>query len=206
MPHMRTDTEMSPISFPLGSGMFDEHKIAQAAAYFLSREGGRMAHLKLMKLLYLADRESIKRYGQPISGDEYYSLPHGPVLSKTLDLASGSAESIPGGWETWISDKENHEVALRCDASREALNDLSNADIDVLSTVWTQFGAMGRYQIRDYTHDKRHIPEWEDPKGSARPIPFERILKAVGRSDTQIEQDLDSLQSQRKINAVFASL
>jgi uncharacterized phage-associated protein len=59
--------------------MFDDRRVAQMAAYLLSREKGRMNHLKLMKLLYLADRESMKRHGQPISGDRFVAMDHGPV-------------------------------------------------------------------------------------------------------------------------------
>jgi len=49
-----------------------------------------MNYLKLMKLLYLADRESMRRNGRPISGDRYVSMDHGPVLSQTLNLINGA--------------------------------------------------------------------------------------------------------------------
>ncbi|MEE3701578.1 type II toxin-antitoxin system antitoxin SocA domain-containing protein, partial [Mannheimia haemolytica] len=52
--------------------MFDELKIAQATAYLLHKAGGTMEHIKVMKLLYLADRLSWQRYGYSISNDEYY--------------------------------------------------------------------------------------------------------------------------------------
>lgn len=197
---------MYPAIFYSGRGMFDERKVAQAAAYFVAKEGGRMAHLKLMKLLYLADRESIKIYGLPISGDEYYSLPHGPVLSKTLELTNGAIESSEGGWSCWISDSDNYEVTNRQDAARPALDELSDADIEVLDKIWQQFGHMTRWQIRDYTHDKRHVPEWEDPEGSARPISLSKVMQAVGRSPDQIQNDLAQVKAHKQIEAVFASL
>ncbi|MDW1026734.1 Panacea domain-containing protein [Mannheimia haemolytica] len=50
--------------------MFDELKIAQATAYLLHKAGGTMEHIKVMKLLYLADRLSWQRYGYSISNDE----------------------------------------------------------------------------------------------------------------------------------------
>jgi hypothetical protein len=37
------------------------------AAYFLNRAGGSMEHVKLMKLMYLADRECMNQYWFPIS-------------------------------------------------------------------------------------------------------------------------------------------
>ena len=186
--------------------MFDELRVSQAAAYFVSKEGGKMPHLKLMKLLYLADREALRRYGQPISGDEYYSLPHGPVLSKTLDLTNGSCEPVPGGWDCWISDKEDHQVAVRKEINRDVLDELSDADIEIIDSVWAQFGHMSRYQIRDYTHNKNHVPEWEDPHGSARPIPLNRILEAVGRNQNQVREDIANVQARKNISDLFAAL
>ncbi len=41
--------------------LFNEKKAAQAAAYFLLRAGGRLDVLKLMKLLYLAERRSFEK-------------------------------------------------------------------------------------------------------------------------------------------------
>ena len=43
--------------------VLNERKVNQMAAYVLYKKGGRGFHLKLMKLLYLADRKSL-RYSQ----------------------------------------------------------------------------------------------------------------------------------------------
>ena len=143
--------------------MFTGEKIAQMAAFFTSQEGGDIYVLKLMKLLYLADRESIDRYGVPISYDRMISMDHGPVLSSALNLTNGfltgpAAEQ----WDAWISDRADHRVSLLRDATRGNLDHLSDADIEVLEVVWDNFGQMTRYEIRDYTH--RELGEWRDPR------------------------------------------
>jgi uncharacterized phage-associated protein len=61
--------------------MFSEQKVAQMAAFFLHEGRDCMPLLKLIKLLYLADRESLRLHGMPISGDLVVAMPHGPVLS-----------------------------------------------------------------------------------------------------------------------------
>ena len=38
--------------------LFDEKKLTQATAFFLYKAHGRLPILKLMKLLYIAERES----------------------------------------------------------------------------------------------------------------------------------------------------
>jgi hypothetical protein len=41
---------------------FDEKKATEVAAFLLKMRGGKMSYLKLIKLLYLADRESLSRW------------------------------------------------------------------------------------------------------------------------------------------------
>lgn len=159
--------------------MFDERKAAQIAAWFLNEAGARMPHLKLMKLMYLAEREAMKRHGFPLTGDRFVCMPHGPVLSQTLNHINGYDESQPdGGWDSWVSDKANFCVQVRKPVTREALDELSDDDLAVLETVWMEFGAMDKWQIRDYTH--KHCPEWEDPDQSSTPLPYIKVLRAVG--------------------------
>jgi hypothetical protein len=66
--------------------------------------------------------------------------------------------------------------------------------VHVLETIWDQFGHMSPWQLRNYTH--AHCPEWEDPQGSSYPIPYERVLKFLGKTaSTEIAQEIDSLRS-----------
>lgn len=162
--------------------MFNEQKAAQIAAWFLGKAGGTMPHLKLMKLMYLAERESMAKHGFPMTGDRFVAMPHGPVLSLTLNHINDQAPSSPGGWDDWISDKANYEVGLLKSPDSDALDELSRADLEVLETTWKRFGAMSKYQIRDYTHDSKNCPEWKDPEGSSLPITYEAVFEALGFS------------------------
>lgn len=185
--------------------MFDERKAAQAAAYFLSKSGGRMPVLKLMKLIYLADREAMNQYGYPITFDRMVSMPHGPVLSMTYDLANGSLTSAPGGWEDWVSDREGHDVSLaRKLESRNDLDELPDADLDILDAVWARFGAMDKWTIRDYTHE--HCQEWEDPNGSSYPITYEKVFQALGRNAHDAKELAGHIEAERNLDKLFAVL
>lgn len=185
--------------------MFSERKVAQMAAFFLDKRGGRMSHLKLMKLLYLADRESLAQFGAPISGDSPVAMPHGPVLSMTLDLMDGNVRPSRDGWDAWVTAKENYEVSLaRCSVSRDDLDELSDNDIAVLNVVWDRFGQMDRWAIRDYTHD--HCPEWKDPQGSSAPIGYDEIFRALGRSAEQSAEFARLIETQKALDRQFADL
>ncbi len=54
------------------SWVFSTEKATQVAVVLLKLSGGRMDYRKLMALLYIADRESIKETSTPITGDSYY--------------------------------------------------------------------------------------------------------------------------------------
>ena len=184
--------------------MYSEAKVAQMAAYLLMRRNGKMSHLKLMKLLYLADREAIRRYGISISEDHAVSMPHGPVLSRTLDYMNGHVRSEQGGWESWISDKEDHEVSLVRNVEIDALDELSQADIEVLQSVWQKFGPMDRWAITAWTH--KNCAEWQDPNGSSFPIKRESIYRAVNHTDEATREYLADIDRASGVDAIFANL
>jgi len=185
--------------------MYNEQKAAQIAAWFLSQAGGRMPHLKLMKLMYLADREAMRQYGFPMTGARFVSMPHGPVLSNTLSHINDEAPSNQlDGWDSWISDKEDHVVALVRDTS-EALDLLSRANLNVLLATWTQFGRMSKYEIRDYTHNPENCPEWKDPAGSSLPIHYRTVFQALGHDHDDAVEMAAEIAAQYRISQELRS-
>ena len=179
---------------------FNELLAAQIAAFFAHKQGGEIPVLKLIKLIYLADRESMTITGYPITNDRFVSMPHGPVNSLTLNYVDGNCESA--AWSSLISSKANHSVGLAKPISRNDLDELSDADIDVLETVWGKFGGMDKWQIRNWTHE--YCPEWEDPQGSCTPIPHERVLRFLGiESASELAAEITS---QRQVDMAFAQL
>lgn len=185
--------------------MFTGEIIAQMAAFFTDKEGGEIEILKLIKLLYLADRESIDRHGEPISYDKMISMEHGPVLSRTLNLINGMLSGPNADqWDAWISDRADHRVSLVREATRENLDYLSDADIEVLETVWAQFGPMTKWEISDYTHNE--LGEWRDPHESSLPINPVELLRELGRSNEESEAIAQDIREQREIYALISSV
>lgn len=180
---------------------YSEKRAAQIAAFFIFKGGGRMEILKLIKLMYFAERESFRRYGESMTGDIYFSLDHGPILSKTLDHINNLVDSEPGGWESWIQDREDHFVSLkRAGDPTENLDLLSDADLEVLDVTWKQFGGYTAGQLRTKSHEI--CEEWEDPNGSRLPISIFRILKCVGYSDPEVIKELmERIDSQRAMES-----
>jgi len=188
--------------------LFNEKKAAQAAAFFIFRAGGTLQVLKLMKLLYLAERRSFEKYGEPMIGDRLVSMPHGPVLSSTYNHMNGELPSVEGGWDAWIADRAEHDLALRNPAAlrspAEDLTELSDADLEILGEIWHRFGGMSGLQLRNYTHD--HCPEWKDPEGSMIPMELEELFRALKFSPEQTREALARLRAEDEISAAFESV
>jgi uncharacterized phage-associated protein len=183
--------------------MFDELKAAQVAAFFLKQSQGRINVLKLVKLMYLSERESYRRFGEPLTGDRLVSMDHGPVLSRTLNYINGATESAPGGWESWIEDRAGHELRLRkAISSAEDLDRLSDAELGLLRDVWSQFGPMDKYVLRDWTHD--NCPEWKDPDGSSEPIRYETLLAELGYNAEQTREVMDRIREMAIVRAAIS--
>lgn len=184
--------------------LFDERRTAEAAAFLLYRGGGELPLIKLVKLLYLAERLSLQRFGEPITGDRLVSMPHGPVLSMTYDHINGALPSIDGGWDTWIADRANNTVALRDESMirspEQDLLRLSDSDLEVLQEIWNQFGHWDRWALVRYTHSDA-CPEWEDPDGSSKPILYEVLFQKLGYSPEAAAALVSRLADQRQLNA-----
>ena len=195
----------NPLLLCLRFFMFSGRKVAQMAAYFTTREGGRIDILKLIKLLYLADREAMSSYGFPISFDSAVSMDHGPVLSRTYDLINGCVSGPDGeAWESIISDRKDHEVALRRPLAREDYDQLSEADFEILDSIWAKFGHLNKWALVKYTHE--NCKEWKDPNHSSYPITESEIFRALGRGENEIPDLVDCIKAERELDRIFARL
>lgn len=170
---------------------FREAKTTQAAARLLKLRGGHMSYMKLIKLLYLVDRESLLRWGRPVTGDRYVSMDRGPVLSQTYNLIID--EPCPGEDTTWahhISKPQNYEVKLAKDTPGD---ELSEAETGLIEEIFGKFGSMNRWDLVEFVHK---LPEWQNPEGSAVPISYRDILRAGGKTESEtaaILQEIDGL-------------
>lgn len=182
---------------------FNAEKVAQMSAYLLNERGGHMSYLKLMKMLYLADRKSIDLCNESISGDFHFSMTHGPILSKTYELINGSTKDA--AWDAWIAAESNHEVSLKKTiANRDDLDELSDFDIDILREIWRQHGSKTRWEMVEFTHE--NLPEWKDPGFSSFPIDPRAQLIALGRTPEQAEILKDSMLEKRALSQALQEL
>ncbi|MDE2966131.1 MAG: DUF4065 domain-containing protein [Chloroflexota bacterium] len=164
---------------------FNERRAAQAASILLDRAGGSMDYLKLVKLLYLADRVALIETETTITLDHYASMKHGPTPCRTLELMLQEQPREDSIWHRYV--KRQHFVAHLCGPVE--WEQLSEYDVDRLNDIYETYGKLRASQVVSQT---QALPEWRDPEESPIPIDPTDILRYAGYSDYAIELVADN--------------
>ena len=142
-----------------------------------------MDYERLLKLLYIADRECLRETGRPITYAQGFAFPLGPIHSEIYDLVKGSRADAEL-WSRFIN-THGYKVKRIEDPGRGRL---SRHEIEKLREVSEKFERFTSEALRDITHSfeeySNHKPEGNTPN----PIPLADIIDAVGRSD--IKEDI----------------
>ncbi len=140
---------------------FDHRKATQALNWLAIKAGGRINKMKALKLIYLADRYHLRKYGRLITNDLYFAMDYGPVPSSVKDLAEAS--DFLGDDEQEYSEKYIQPINQY---TLESLNEpdcniFSDSDVEALSFAWETFGYLDRFKLAKLTHE---YPEWKKHK------------------------------------------
>jgi hypothetical protein len=164
---------------------FDDAKTTEAAAILLHNSNGKMEYFRLIKYLYLADKEALLRWERPITFDIYTSMEFGQVLSKTYDLVKKESKSASGLWEeTIISDYgKSYNVELK---EMPKTRKLSKAEIGLLEEIYKKYKGYTWEELGQETKGT----EYKKPTHEQRSIPtkFNEVLKSLNYSEDDIER------------------
>ena len=170
---------------------FNEKRATQAAGVLLSmRESRSLNYMLLIKLLYLADRESLLRWGSPLTGDRYYSMEFGPVLSKTHDLITEMQP--PEESSFWLKhiQRSGYDVKLLADPGNEELSEADELLLRELFVTHQEYYDRNPFEFVGYLH--RTLPEYKQvEKGERTPLDYHDILVAGGKTIDEI-MDIES--------------
>lgn len=181
---------------------FNERKATEAAILLLKMAGGRMRYIRLVKLLYLIDRQAFYKLGRSITNDTYCSMPKGMVPSRVYDLVKGKANQAEGVWKRNIKTPvSRHYAELR--ESPEQLKVLSEAEKEIVRAVSMEHIDRDDFELADYTKGPEYIDVGElNLKVCETPV--ERILeKAFKYNQEEIEKIKESLAEEADIEAFF---
>jgi uncharacterized phage-associated protein len=179
-------------------------KLVQATGYLLKKYNNRrLNYTKLIKELYLADRESISVSNSSITGDTYVSMKHGPVLSHLYDFIKEKSQDAKAQayWTSRFS-TDGDELLANFDQYPEGK--LSLSDEAILDRIDGQFHQARYGELIDYVH--ANCAEWRNPGNTSLPITLADILSALGRTPEQIDLILEDTKAFEEEDRIFASL
>ncbi|MBF0502956.1 MAG: SocA family protein [Candidatus Riflebacteria bacterium] len=177
---------MARISFPK-MPKFSEEKATEVACFLLQLRGGEMSYMKLLKLMYLAERDFFIRNSSFIAYDTPVSMDRGPVLSRVYNLITEQpAPKTESFWRKFVSTPtQDYTVKLLGDVPASTL---SVAEKNTIRAIFDKYGRMNRWDLVELSHT---LPEWENPMGSSIPISIEEILRSAGKDKERIDSIME---------------
>lgn len=191
---------------------FNYKKATQCINYFARQSGGRINKLKMIKLLFFADRYHLRKYGRLITNGQYYAMDHGPVHGGVKDLAEMSAflrECESRYAEPYIKPDQYDVLSLR--DIDEAV--FSETDLEALEFAWKKLGELDVFDLRDLTHQ---YPEWKHCEQALQEqsrvlIDYKYFLddpppgydKCFALNDEEKQDRLEQIEEATRINALW---
>lgn len=183
---------------------FDVKKAGQLVYYFLSKAGerkGNITKLRLAKWLYLAERNSYKEFGEPMIGDRLAAMRHGPATSELVAIIEGKSRKFDADiYKDIISvvrENGHQYVKLVPECQYKSIDDLdrfSEAEIELLDSIWNEYGRWSAVRLENHLHDTKFFPEWNWKEGDGTNwIDIETILRVVGFSQDDIGPMVDNI-------------
>jgi len=177
---------------------YDQIKAVQAATYLVNKRGGKHDFGSLVKLLYLADRETLLTSGGSITGGYPTCLPYGMVLSEVLDNANWTTDNPY--WRQFLSKPEEESNQVHLITTPPIPDHLSEFERDILDAIDQKYGNWSFHQLRQFTHD---LPEYQDPNGSSIRIDPEIIMQKAGIKKEYIQEITAQVAARRLLHTLL---
>lgn len=156
------------------------HKLIQVVFFILKRNNLSLNYLKLIKLLYLADRVALDAYGETITENTAVSMDQGPVLSELFDYIKNSKkDDTQTIWNNYFAKNDYSLICINTDIDDGELCEYEEA---ILEEIDNKYKDKTPWEMVDLVHDVAVCPEWKDPNGSSLPIRTNEVLSFLGYS------------------------
>jgi uncharacterized phage-associated protein len=189
---------------------FDFDKTLAATVYLASAGISDLTKYKICKLIFLADKHHLVRFGRPITGDRLCAMDHGPVPSTTLNLLNNLIKKD-------LSDERvtllNEHVVLnrtyanpRFSVGKEiSLEDLLSAsDLASLKETVEAHGHKSFDELKALTHEMpAYRKAWHNKTHNAPTIGYEDLF--IEDSDA-IEGALEDMIEDSQLRTAFGQL
>jgi uncharacterized phage-associated protein len=164
---------------------FDADKALEALLYVASR--ARTDLYGTLKLLYVADKLHLERYGRFMFGESYSAMEWGPVPSNAYDIVKyvrGDRPHCRNERARSAFQMQGNDFRLLRDPD---LEELSRSDIECMDAAIEEHGRKDFKGYKNLTHDAAWQAAWAATTGGSVPIPVESIASQLNRAQELIQ-------------------
>lgn len=134
---------------------FDPEKATEALLYVASKLPRHNATFYIaLKILYLADKIHLSRFGRFISGDSYIAMKHGPVPSGAYDIVKhvrgDGLFPFDHAAKSFAVDEESNQITPLREPDEGLFSD---SDLECLNEMIEAYGDKPFSEIRAVSHD-----------------------------------------------------
>jgi uncharacterized phage-associated protein len=136
--------------------------VARTLLWLATQENQKVSNLRLQKLLYYVQCESLTRRGEPAFSEPIRAFDHGPVVK-----------------EVWDTFRCGDKSAINAD---EITPGVSGEDFLLVSTVWSDYRRYTDGQLYDMTHNERVYKDHYRPYpgfGISPEMPVDEIARCA---------------------------
>lgn len=135
---------------------FDNQKATQAINLLAIKEGGKIDKLKVIKLIWIADRLHLRKYGRPIVNDTYLAMEYGAVGSSVKDFASFNVEEGEAKYlKEYLEPINKYNIKSKKQVDTDVFSD---SEIEMLEKSYNEYGFMDKFTLAKLSHE---FPEWK---------------------------------------------
>jgi uncharacterized phage-associated protein len=181
----------------------DLNKTLQAACVILrdKTQCEPIGRKRLLKLLYIADREALLEKGRTITGDKYVAMDHGPVLSELYDIMKDADGANSDKWRRFVSGSKYHLEQI----ADPGVGYLSKYDVRKLNDVLERFADKDVEEISRMTHEFEEYEKNKPSKGSSNSIPLLDIMQGLHMTDEEIKHVQELTEERVALRRSFPS-
>lgn len=190
-------------------------KATQALNILARKKNGKINKMKAIKLIFLADRLHLRKYGRPIVGDMYWAMKLGPVGSLTKNVAelSSISEEALAYAKKYIKPIDEKKQVI-ASLKQEDLSVFSKTDLECIESVYNKFSDKDQFELAEITHE---FPEWikhkKELEGGKKRVrmDYDDFFVDTPKGDDLFSQNKSSLEmakesfsEQKEVSAFFA--
>ena len=176
----------------------NKKKILEAILFLIEKAEATkqsVTQYEIVKSIFVADLFHLKKFGRPVSFDNYSALTFGPVPSETYDMLKpgyNADDLSETDWPPWDRSPSPYggPRAFRFHNPKRGpnLRKLSQSDMSELAEALDLVKQLGFGGVRDWTHLHPAYKSAWDSRGERRSIPMDYSLLVEGRDHELVSE------------------